>query len=253
MASWYQVEGRETGWWESGCCPLGAGLSWPPRDSHWSQLPLSPLADRPLLDPSPDPRWRVTCDPGPQHTRGARGPCTPISRPGWSAVGKPITSFGSLARLSESPTPSNRTQVTTRPFPPPLVNRYTGTRADIKRIEGALVPLASRARTAARPESTEIAMSGWPMEQVPKKLTAGISFPGTRKTCLWLSSNSIYCRAGHVHTDTNTLPASFVHCHGAQVYYPSISRLCTSKYPWGLLVRREGSVFLVVDLGIQVG
>lgn len=103
MASWYQVEGRETGWWESGCCPLGAGLSRPPSDSHWSQLPLSPLADRPLLDPSPDPRWRVTCDPGPQHTRDARGPCTPISRPGWSAVGKPITSFGSLARLSRVP------------------------------------------------------------------------------------------------------------------------------------------------------
>lgn len=73
------------------------------RDSHWSQLPLSPPADRPLLDPSPDPRWRVTCDPRPQHTRHTRGQCTPISRPGWSAVGKPITSFGSLARVSRVP------------------------------------------------------------------------------------------------------------------------------------------------------
>lgn len=87
-----------------------------------------------------------------------------------------------VIRLAGTSLPSPRLH---RPQPDVSLPLETGTQAHEQTsggIEGALVPPVSRARTAARPESTEIAMSGWPMEQVPKKLTAGISFPGTRKT-----------------------------------------------------------------------
>jgi len=151
----------------------------------------------------------VTCDPRPRHTRRQ---CTPISPPGWTAVGKHITSFGSLARLSRlHPTQPER--------PIPLktgtqAHRHTGTQqwnGLRERDQGALVALVTRARTAARPESTEIAMSGWPMEQVPRKLTAGISFPGKKNAAVAMKQLRLLSR-GHVHTDT--LPALFVHCHG---------------------------------------
>jgi len=116
-----------------------------------------------------------------------------------------------VIRLAGTPlqTPSN----TTRASHPPE-NRHTGTQqwnGLRERDQGALVALVTRARTAARPESTEIAMSGWPMEQVPRKLTAGISFPGKKNAAVAMKQLRLLSR-GHVHTDT--LPALFVHCHG---------------------------------------